>query len=194
LKHNKVELSAAAKRCKRKPKIEQGKSFAYYRIGLCGSVEVAAVQCNMGTSTPGGSLQTIQACIDDLRPKVVILVGVAFGMDKNRQRIGHILVSQKISCYDPEKIVKKPRCAPYSIKRGDTTTVPVRLLSVFKTWTGEGFWDKIPVHFGELVSGEKLIDNKIFKAELRKKYPEAIGGEMEAAGAYCASSFGKTGL
>jgi hypothetical protein len=36
-----------------------------------------------------------------------------------------------------------------------------------------------------------LIDDPDFKAKLQKEYPEAIGGEMEAAGAYAAAEFDK---
>lgn len=40
---------------------------------------------------------------------------------------------------------------------------------------------------GPLLSGEKLIDDLEFKTDLFLEYPEAIGGEMEAAGVAGAS-------
>ena len=39
---------------------------------------------------------------------------------------------------------------------------------------------------GPLLSGEKLIDSSEFKDRLLKQFPDAIGGEMEAAGIYSA--------
>ena len=41
---------------------------------------------------------------------------------------------------------------------------------------------------GQIISGEVLIDNVGFKRRLFEAYPAAIGGEMEAAGLYAASS------
>ena len=46
---------------------------------------------------------------------------------------------------------------------------------------------KSKVHFGFFLTGEKLIDNAEFKASLLSRYPEAIGGDMEAAGIYAAA-------
>ncbi len=43
------------------------------------------------------------------------------------------------------------------------------------------------MHFGTILSGEKLVDNPEFRAELLEMRPEAIGGEMEGAG-LCAAA------
>jgi nucleoside phosphorylase len=43
------------------------------------------------------------------------------------------------------------------------------------------------VHFGLMLSGEKLADNINFREQLRQLEPEAIGGEMEGAGLYAAA-------
>ena len=40
------------------------------------------------------------------------------------------------------------------------------------------------VHFGLVLSGEKLIDDVEFVGEMLSHEPEAIGGEMEGAGLY----------
>src|SRR5260370_35156780 len=47
--------------------------------------------------------------------------------------------------------------------------------------------DDAEVHFGTILSGEKLVDNPEFRAELLEMRPEAIGGEMEGAG-LCAAA------
>lgn len=44
---------------------------------------------------------------------------------------------------------------------------------------------------GQILSGEKLVDSMEFKQQLLKKYPEAIGGEMEGAGLYAAAERAK---
>lgn len=42
-------------------------------------------------------------------------------------------------------------------------------------------------HVGQILSGEKLIDNIVFKEELLKQYPLANGGEMEGTGLWSAA-------
>jgi nucleoside phosphorylase len=43
------------------------------------------------------------------------------------------------------------------------------------------------MHFGPILSGEKLIDDLDFKNALMDQYPNAIGGEMEGAGLWSAA-------
>jgi len=45
---------------------------------------------------------------------------------------------------------------------------------------------------GPILSGEKLVDSPMFKQQLFKQFPQAIGGEMEGAG-LCAAS-GRIGI
>jgi len=40
---------------------------------------------------------------------------------------------------------------------------------------------------GQLLTGDKLVDNLEFRAALRAEFPEAIGGEMEGAGVQAAA-------
>ena len=46
--------------------------------------------------------------------------------------------------------------------------------------------DNPKVEIGLILSGDKLIDNHDYRETLSKLVPEAIGGEMEAAGLYVA--------
>jgi nucleoside phosphorylase len=47
-------------------------------------------------------------------------------------------------------------------------------------------WDQAKVHFGLILTGEKLVDNIDFRNQLGQFEPEAVGGEMEGAGLYVA--------
>ena len=47
-------------------------------------------------------------------------------------------------------------------------------------------WEGARVHFGVVLSGEKVVDNPEFRAELLQHEPHAIGGEMEGTGLYAA--------
>jgi nucleoside phosphorylase len=44
---------------------------------------------------------------------------------------------------------------------------------------------------GQILSGEKLVDSLDFKNSLLKRYPEALGGEMEGAGLFAAADRSK---
>lgn len=150
-------------------------------LGEIGGRRIFATATNMGSATPGGSATLAVDAITKLDPKWIIAVGVAFGMDPSKVPIGTILVSDRVSCYEPQRVGKK------SIHRGDTVTVHPHLKQFFQTVSSPPYWKGDPVQFGQIISGEKLIDDPAFKGKLRKAYPEAIGGEMEAAGIYGAA-------
>ena len=73
--------------------------------------------------------------------------------------------------------------------RGDRVTATPRLLDRFEAGTVD--WEGAKVHSGLVMSGDKLVDSPSLKEELLSHEPEAIGGEMEAAGLYAASYKGK---
>ena len=49
-------------------------------------------------------------------------------------------------------------------------------------------WHGTRVHFGLLLSGSILINSASLRNELARLEPDAIGGEMEGAGLYCAGA------
>jgi nucleoside phosphorylase len=53
--------------------------------------------------------------------------------------------------------------------------------SGYQDWSGQ------QVQFGLILSGQKLVDNREFRDQLREREPEAIGGEMEGMGLYTAA-------
>lgn len=162
----------------------------YYALGALGGANVYMVQSEMGSGTPGGALITIHKAIEALSPAAVIMVGIAFGLkpknEKNPdgQEFGHILVAKQIMAYEPGKI--KGKFYP----RGDRVTCSTALLSKFRD--GDMDWPEAKVWFGLVLSGEKLVADENFRAQLLALEPEAIGGEMEGAGLYAAAKDTKT--
>lgn len=157
--------------------------LAVLDIGVVGGLRVFATGTNMGSATSGGSATVTLDAIHELQPKQIIAVGVAFGMDEEKTPLGTILVSEKVSNYELQRIGEK-----LTLQRGDIVSVHLHLKQRFKLAYAKKFWTGASVKFGELLSGEKLIDDPAFKNELKTYYPEAIGGEMEAAGIYSAAS------
>jgi nucleoside phosphorylase/mRNA-degrading endonuclease RelE of RelBE toxin-antitoxin system len=138
---------------------------------------------------------TVLEGIRALAPSSVIMVGIAFGVDADKQRIGDILVSQQLRSYELQRYGTADDGKPTIILRGDRVTASAKLLDRFRSgvfdWPGRrGRWGK-RVHFGTILSGQTLVDNVDFRDQLRELEPEAIGGEMEGVGLYTAAQTAK---
>ena len=158
----------------------------YYDLGTIGGARAFMVQSEMGYGGPGGSLLTVVEGIRALSPSAIIMVGIAFGCDPTKQRIGDILVSQQIVEYDLQRVGTAADGTLDVLIRGDRSIASIRLLDRFRS--GRRGWPKSPrVRFGLILSGAKLVDNLDYREQLRAFEPEAIGGEMEGAGLYAAA-------
>lgn len=160
-------------------KAHQG-SQTYY-VGKFGHYKIAHVQCGMGSISREGSILTTNDAIKVLKPKFLLMLGIAFGVDDSCQKIGDVLVSEAILPYNSKRVGKKQ-----TIPRAVATAASKTILNRFKnlrTW--EHFVNdvqKSELICGHLLSGEELIDNKAYRNKLIKLNPTAKGGEMEGAG------------
>ncbi len=169
------------------PRVSGGELLTYHDFGVIAGAKVLGLQIEMGSTTPGGSAAAITSALIEKAPEYVILVGIAFGMDPAKQNIGDILVSRKLAQYELRRIAESKKGGEHAVPMGDIVTVPGGILNRFRALAGSAYWQGAPVRFGLMVSGEKLINNLEFKEQLKEAYPKAIGGEMEAAGAYAAA-------
>src|SRR5207248_2947089 len=106
-------------------------------------------------------------------PSAVILVGIAFGIDRKKHRIGDILVSRQLFGYELQKIAMS-KGQEKIITRGDRLQASTRLLDRFRAAVFD--WREPKVDFGLILSGDKLIDSPNFRDQLLELAPEAIGG------------------
>ena len=171
-----------------KPRVINGK--IYHSLGSVGGLNHFMVQSEMGTIGLGAALLTVHEGIEALSPTAVIMVGIAFGVDPSTQKIGDILVSQRIQSYEPQRLGRGLPATPKVVPRGDRAAASPRLLNWFHA--GDLTWKGAPVRFGLILSGEKLVDNQDFRNQLIRLEPEAIGGEMEGAGLYAAAQNSNT--
>jgi nucleoside phosphorylase len=158
----------------------------FYHLGYVGGAQICLVRSEMGYSGPSGSMMTVSEAIDRLSPSAVIMIGIAFGVDSEKQQIGDVLVSRSICEYEPQRVGTGSDGNRISVSRGDRVPASPMLLSRFRD--GELRWDQTKVRFGLVFSGAKLIDNAAFRDRLLEIEPEAIGGEMEGVGLYSAAS------
>jgi len=189
-------------RYSRTPVPVSGGRLAYSDLGRFGKVypsSVYHVRSKMGSDTPGGSAITAYSALTELRPQRIIMVGIAFGVDEHRQKMGSVLVSETIKPYDLKRIgtrVKNGRrLRTVEFRSGETPCTHNLVLlfkAVRKARQDVGNYDP-PITFGPILSGQTLVDNKAFRDRLRTQLGYAIGGEMEGAGFWAAAHSCPTG-
>ncbi len=163
-------------------KIHQGKQT--YFLGVFGQYNIVHVTCdNMGSTSPQASISTTIDAINYCKPTVVVMMGIAFGAGRP-QRLGDVLVSEIVTPYEIQRVGKNN-----TINRGTPGAACTILLNRFKHITD---WEhkirrRTPAIIpGEILSGEKLVDNAAFKKKLFTFFPSAKGGEMEGTCIYAA--------
>jgi nucleoside phosphorylase len=152
-----------------------------YFLGRLGLTDIVLCMTAMGSSGRDGSTLVTAEIIRSWKLPAVIMVGIAFGKDPAKQQIGHVLISDRIVPYGPERIGQSA-----NENRGSELPARPLLLNRFRNVVGWSF--KAPngrecgIQIGPILSGDKLVDNHEFKRDLFKRYPTAIGGEMEGVG------------
>jgi len=159
----------------------KGKS---YKIGKFGLYDVAYIHVDEQGYTNPAAIPLVGELVREVNPVAVIMVGIAFGVDERRQRIGDVLVSQKILSYDAAKV--KPGCTVY---KEDVKEPGFQLLNAFRDSDDWAYFidgKRVAVFKGAILTGSRLINNLGFRNELIADFREyePIGGEMEAFGIY----------
>ena len=168
--------------------LEGSLDITTYRVGLLGRYIVAHLQSAMGSTGVAASQVSICDAIHEVDPKVIFMIGIAFGLKRAKQRLGDVLVAEHITGYEmvklrPDMIDERGPMIPGSI------VLTERLKNRIHDWTyprADG--TKAEVIRGRVVSGEKLVNNREFSAALIARFPDAIGREMEGVGAYAVAA------
>ncbi|MEV6597121.1 hypothetical protein AB0M36_09700 [Actinoplanes sp. NPDC051346] len=150
-----------------------------HRLGVIGGTEVLLAQVGQGATGPVSTAYSLPGILDEWRPDFVIMLGVCFGLDEGRQRLGDVIVAEQL------QVIRLRVGATASRDRGDKTTAGHRLVEVFRVMappSGFGVWT------GLLLSWDVLVDSARLLAELKDRYPDALGGEMEGSGVYASSA------
>lgn len=159
----------------------------YRDLGNINGARVYMAITEMGTGGVGGSQEAVRKGIEALKPYAVIMVGIAFGTDEKKQKIGDILVSKQLFLYELQRIGKSE-----IVSRGDKPHASPSLIN----WISHASldWDEVngKIAQGLILSGDKLVDDVDYRNQLSQSAPEAIGGEMEGAGLYVACENNKT--
>lgn len=155
----------------------------YFDLGMVNGARVMLTQCEMGAGGLGAAQQAVEKGIAALSPVAVIMVGIAFGVSEEKQRIGDVLVTEQLRLYELQRVgTHEGGGSAKIVLRGDKPHASPWLLNLVKS--SEVMWEGATLRFGTILTGEKLVDNLDFREQLRGFEPEAIGGEMEGAGLY----------
>lgn len=157
-----------------------------YYFGVLGCFPVCLVKTTMmGSLKRDASFSTVTEALQAWDFKIVIMPGIAFGRDEEKQRIGDILISETLSQYETAKEDQDG----VTINRGHSVPASNVLLNRFSQesfWNDDNSGNKIKISKCELLSGEKLVNDTKIKSSLFARFPNAKGGEMEGNGVYAA--------
>jgi nucleoside phosphorylase len=166
-------------------RVVHGSSNTYRLYEKVAGTAVAHVRCSMGSAAAGGSTLTVAAAIAELRPWAVVAVGIAFGVDEQEQPLSSVLLSETLTTYESQRLGEDEGGGLVIRERGHTVPGSPTLLARFR----DGLPGSVGVRVipGQILSGEKLVDNASEKARLLARFPDAVGGEMEGSGVFAAS-------
>lgn len=159
-----------------------------YYVFKWGKYWVAHVhQHQTGANKDFGAVNTVFETLKYVHPNVILSLGVAFGIDYKKQKIGDVLVSKYIFPYSENKRdreeVKPDRMQD---KRIDYW-LDVRLANA------TGFLDENNgVYYGGMLSGGSVVSSATEKDRVCTAYSGSdciIGGEMEGSGLFQVSYF-----
>lgn len=162
----------------------------YTELGIHGGHLIVNTVCEMGAGGIGASQQRTRQAIVHWHPLAIISVGIAFGLDETKQKIGEVLVSSQIQDYELGRLNADGTLTPRGDKPSCADVLRNRLRQTNTTEKRRhSDWPK--VRFGLVLSGQKLVDNLDYRETLKTLFTEAVGGEMEGIGLYVSASEAK---
>lgn len=151
-----------------------------YFLGKFGAFKAVVTKCRMGSLEAGSVTLAVDQATRVWRPRAIIMAGIAFGKDPTNQEVADVLVASQVISYEQQRVGEE------IIERGTIPPSNPTLLNRFENALGWTFTrpdnSACKLHVGPILSGEKLVDEPKFKASLFRRFPQAIGGEMEGVG------------
>jgi HAD superfamily phosphoserine phosphatase-like hydrolase len=164
-----------------------------YHIGYFGNYLVAHVHCEeKGVYKPDAAMLTVDEAYQLFKPKCAIMIGIAYGVNNEMQKIGDILISGILRPYSSVRQSTSLE-GDSVVEDRNSSFVPGRIIlnqfSRFPLYNKEN-----RTHTGALLCGEEVIDNVKYRdklVEIQNKYIKnhsklfIVGGEMEGVGLAC---------
>lgn len=148
----------------------------YLDAGEINGQRVMVAKSLIGSTGPGASYETVRSILEDLTPKLIIAVGIAWGAKNNDgQEIGDILLSTRLRDAQHHKVTEGAITLRGGIEASNGVLV--------KTFTAAAQLAGKRAHEGLLTSVETLFDDEIHRNKfIAADQDQPIGGEMEGSG------------
>jgi nucleoside phosphorylase len=163
----------------------EGRWFRYYNLGKLADSRVMAVQTEMGPFSYGGSAARAINAMIETGATGIISLGMAFGVDRERQPLGTLLVSKMLLPYDDREVVTKDGRVHVDyggVTPHESKPALVQILereAQMPEWNGR-------VSFGAVLTGGAKIRCTAYRNELVNNLSIhgeiVVGGEMEGVG------------
>ena len=118
----------------RDPKPEPIGDRIYLDLGEVNGGRVFMALSKMGSGGLGGSQEGVRKGIEALSPSAVIMVGIAFGINEQRQALGDVLVSERLMLYDLQRVGTDKERNLLKSSRATTGLTPPRGSSTYSKW------------------------------------------------------------
>ena len=168
------------------PRSETREGITYNLLGEHGGMRVVHRVSKQGE---GEAQNAANDAVRAWQPRAIIAVGIAFGVNPLKQKIGDVLISENIRAYELGRVNADGGFTLRSDKPPASVALYQRFLHLDQccraTESACLYWPEL--RFGTLLSGNKLVDNVDYRQGLQKHEAEAIGGEMEAVGIHFAA-------
>lgn len=149
-------------------------------LGSLAGQDVILVRSRAGSVGPLSAQGVVVDAIDEFDPKLVAAVGVAAGLKiVPSAESPTVIIASRATDYERVRLGVLPSGEVEVRERGDVGNPDPILLGKLRV-VADGM--QIPSREGQILCGEKLVDLPEFRAELRKRFPDALGVEMEASG------------
>lgn len=145
--------------------------------------EILHARSSAGSLGASGSELVSADAIKALNPDHVIAVGICFGLQEDKFEIGDILISEEVLDYETVRLSDDE-----IRERGARIPAGSKLLSAARILRAEYEMLSKRAEPGLLISGLKLVNSKKERESLKKRFPDALGGDMEAGGVMAAAS------
>lgn len=166
---------------------QAGALGTFYPLGESGGRRAVAVKTSTGGLGPKGSSANARFYIEATGATSLLLVGIAFGIDRNTQEVGDVLVSSHVFPYDERSVVDQGQKwhydnANHGLRRWGANPALVEMVE--RSLVTQA--NQARARLGCLLTGSALIRSASYRDYLvercRKATRNIVGGEMGAVG------------
>ncbi|XP_028392375.1 uncharacterized protein LOC114516940 isoform X2 [Dendronephthya gigantea] len=152
------------------------------------NVTVALMRCEAG---PLPAVIVVKNATEVLKPKAVLFVGVCAALDREKAKLGDVIISAKLANHAFKKVKDDGKYEHRGFKENVSRNMAKLILSADHGWeppikNKSGFHPKVNKK-AVMLSGPELIDYDKRRLQLLEDFPDADGLEMEGEGLFAAA-------